>query len=83
MFYTYILLSLSTEKIYIGHTENIERRLIEHNSNKSPFTSKKGPWKLVFKKEFNSRSEAIKFENYLKSLKNKKYILEKYCSISR
>jgi putative endonuclease len=57
--------------------------LSEHNYNKSPFTSKKGPWKLVFKKEFNSRSEAIKFENYLKSLKNKKYILEKYCSISR
>ncbi|MBX7044650.1 MAG: GIY-YIG nuclease family protein [Ignavibacteria bacterium] len=81
MFFTYILISLSTEKIYIGHTENLDRRLEEHNSlnRKSSYTSKRGPWKLIFKKEFETKSEASKFEAYLKSLKNKKYILEKFC----
>lgn len=80
MFYTYILISVSSGNLYIGHTENLERRLEEHNSDKkSTFTSKKGPWKIIFRKEFENRGEAMKFENYLKKLKNKKYILEKYC----
>ncbi|MBS1514686.1 MAG: GIY-YIG nuclease family protein [Bacteroidetes bacterium] len=67
--------------MYIGHTENLDRRLEEHNSlnRKSSYTNKRGPWKLIFKKEFETKSEASKFEAYLKSLKNKKYILEKFC----
>jgi putative endonuclease len=82
MFYAYILVSFSTEKIYIGHTENLERRLEEHNSlgKKSSSTRKRGPWKVIFKKEFENRTDAMKFEKYLKSLKNKKYILEKFCT---
>lgn len=84
MCYTYILISLTTEKLYIGHTENLERRLEEHNSDKKlTYTSKKGPWKMIFKKEFTSRSEAVNFENYLKKLKNRKYVLDNYCDINR
>ncbi len=73
MYYTYILKSIKTEKLYIGHTDNPERRLAEHNNGKSKATRKRGPWELIFNKEFNSKSEATVFELKLKS---KKYILE-------
>jgi putative endonuclease len=76
MYYTYVLQSLSSEKYYIGHTENLERRLYEHNSNQSKSTKYKGPWKLVFKKEFLSRSDAVKFELKLKNTKNKNYLIK-------
>lgn len=73
MYYTYILKSSSTGKIYIGHTDNLETRLKEHNSkDKSPYTSKKGPWKIVWSKEFPDRGGAMNFENNLKRMKNKK-----------
>ena len=76
MYYTYILKSLTTNKLYIGHTGNIERRLFEHNSNQSNSTKGKGPWELIFSKEFKSKSEATKFEMKLKNFKNKNYILK-------
>jgi putative endonuclease len=76
MYYTYILKSIKTGKLYIGHTDNPERRLAEHNNGKSKATCKRGLWELIFKKEFNSKSEATVFELKLKKLKSKKYILE-------
>lgn len=73
MYYTYILKSSSTGKIYIGHTDNLENRLKEHNSKaKSIYTSKKGPWKIVWSKEFPDRGAAMSFENNIKRMKNKK-----------
>ena len=73
MYYTYILKSSSNGKIYIGHTDNLETRLKEHNAKgKSLFTSKKGPWKIVWSKEFPDRGGAMNFENNLKRMKNKK-----------
>jgi putative endonuclease len=76
MYYTYVLQSEKSGKLYIGHTENLERRLKEHNSNQTKSIKNKGPWNLIFKKEFQSRSDAMKFEAKLKSLKNRKYILD-------
>ena len=77
MYYTYILISESTGKLYIGQTNNIQTRLHRHNSNKNFSTQNRGPWKVIFSREFETRSEAMKHEKYLKSLKNKQYILNK------
>jgi len=76
MYYTYILISEKSGRLYIGHTENLDKRLIEHNSGQTKSIKSKGPWSLIFKKEFQSRSDAVKFELKLKSYKNKKYILD-------
>ncbi|HEY5123013.1 MAG TPA: GIY-YIG nuclease family protein [Ignavibacteria bacterium] len=76
MYFTYILKSLSTGKLYIGQTNNLEDRVKRHNSNQNKFTKNKGPWDLVFFREFSTRSESVKFETKLKALKNTNYILE-------
>ena len=75
MYYTYIIQSDSTGKLYIGQTNNIQARLNKHNSDKNIYTKNKGPWSLLFSKEFNTRSEAMVFEKKLKSLKNSNYVL--------
>jgi len=51
---------------YKGYSTNIEKRLNYHNSNKSNFTKNKGPWELIFIKQFELKSEALKFEKMLK-----------------
>ena len=73
---TYIIQSKITGGLYIGQTSDIEDRLYRHNSNQSISTKNKGPWKLIFYKEFLSRSEAIRLERELKSFKNKQRILK-------
>jgi len=77
MYYTYILISETSAKLYIGQTNNLETRIKRHNSNKNFTTKNKGPWKLIFYKAFSSRSEAMQFEKKLKSYKNKQLILDK------
>ena len=78
MFHTYIVQSETNGKLYIGHTENIEQRIADHNSNRSKYTRFKGPWKIIFNKPAISRGEAMKLEYHLKQFKSSKYILEKY-----
>jgi len=53
-------------KLYIGQTNNLEKRLTKHNANKSIYTRNKGPWELIFYKSFGSRKDAVEFERLLK-----------------
>jgi len=70
-FTVYIIESLSTGKRYVGQTNNLQRRLAEHNNpdhNPGKYTSKHaGPWKLIHQEQYSSRSEAMKRERWLKS----------------
>ena len=71
MFWVYILQSLRTNHYYIGQTNNLERRLKDHERGKD-FSSRLGmPWQLVFSKECQTRKEAMALEKYLKSLKSR------------
>ena len=69
MNYVYILQSERNGKYYIGSTNNIERRLLEHNYGKTKSLQHILPVRLVFKQEFGTLLEARKVE--LKSKKNK------------
>ena len=76
MFSIYILYSINYDKYYIGHSDDIDRRLKEHNklSDKS-FTSKFRPWELKAVIHISeSRSDAMKIESYIKSQKRKSFI---------
>ena len=73
-FCTYILFSEKLNKFYIGSTNDIDRRLDDHNRGKSPFTKTGMPWILVYKETFQTRSEALKREKYIKNQKSTIYI---------
>ena len=63
----YLLESISHPgKRYVGVTESLERRLDEHNSGKSPHTSKFKPWNCVVAITFADDAKAEAFEKYLK-----------------
>ena len=56
-------------KFYIGITDDVARRIRQHNSGDSKWTKAKGPWKLVWQSDELSLSEARKLENRLKRQK--------------
>ena len=77
-YYSYIIESQKDLRWYVGHTNNVERRLSEHNAEQNKSTRGKGPWKLVLLREFDSNLEASRFEVKLKRLRNKEYIRNIY-----
>jgi putative endonuclease len=76
MYYLYILYSEKYDMYYVGQTNDLDRRMAEHNTgNKNTFTRKYRPWKLVKSFEVSdSLGRARKVENYIKRLKSRKYI---------
>lgn len=68
MYYVYILQSISRpDQIYIGCTENLERRLGGHNTGNTFHTNKYSPWKILTYTVIENKSKAYEFEEYLKS----------------
>jgi putative endonuclease len=67
MYYVYILFSQSTSKFYVGQTQDLTNRLIEHNSGESKSTSGGRPWTLIWSTQLPSRCEAMKLEKKIKS----------------
>jgi len=69
MYYVYIIKSRKDKKFYTGITNNLERRLKEHNQGKKSTRSTKnrGPFDLVYFEEVDNRLLARKREKYLKS----------------
>ena len=79
-YYTYVLHSPKYDKIYIGYTNNLQRRLYFHNKGIQGWTAKFIPWELVYYEEFNTKAEAMKREKELKSYRGRKYIREEILS---
>ncbi|MEO8087352.1 MAG: GIY-YIG nuclease family protein [Bacteroidota bacterium] len=73
MYYVYVIYSEIVGNYYIGHTNNLNRRIEEHNNRKDRYTSNKGRWKLVYFEEFETRSEAMKREKFFKTGKGREY----------
>lgn len=70
----YVLYSLKYNEIYIGHSRDVEKRLVQHNEGKSNSTKRYIPWHLIHREEFATRSQAMKREKELKSQKGREWI---------
>ena len=79
-YYVYILQSEATGRYYIGHTDDLVRRVRQHNDPdyKGSKTTKRfqGPWQLVYTEEFVTRSDAMIYERQIKSWKSRKRIAQ-------
>ena len=71
-YFVYIL-ECSDESYYTGVTNNIDRRIAEHNSGTiKGYTSKRLPVKLVFSERFLDINDAIRFEKQVKGWRSNK-----------
>jgi putative endonuclease len=75
-YYIYILYSASSHKYYVGQTNDVSRRLFEHNNPvRSTYTSKHLPWELACSFPVGEeRTNALKVEKYIKKQKSRNYI---------
>lgn len=66
MFYVYILKSDKDNNLYTGYTNDLKRRLKEHNSGKSKSTKQRVPFTLIYYEAYKSREDATHREKMLK-----------------
>lgn len=82
-YYVYILSSLKNSYLYIGSTGNLSNRVAFHNQGKVKSTKAYRPWELLEFKTFNTRSEAVKMERFLKTGQQKEILRKKYGHVAK
>lgn len=73
-FYIYVLESMKDSKRYIGFTNNLRRRLEEHDQSKSFATKFRRPFKLIYYEASLYPEDAKRRENYLKTHQGRKFL---------
>ena len=69
MYYVYILQNNISKKYYIGATNDLVRRLHEHNRGQTRSTKRKGSWELIYREEYKIKKETHLREKLIKSFK--------------
>ena len=84
MYFSYIIFSASSDVFYKGSSSNPQQRLWEHNNNLSHYTAGKGPWTLVYIKEFSTKREALIDEKRLKKLNRRsiELLIKEYLTLN-
>ena len=75
MLFVYILESEKDNSFYIGQTDDLQKRLNFHNQGLSKYTSRKTLWRIVYFEKYNTRTEAIQREQFLKKQRNRTFYL--------
>ena len=80
MFCVYVLYSVKIDRLYIGQTQDLKKRLREHREGVSFYTKRASDWRLIHSEEFQTRSETMRREKQLKTYKGREYLRNKYLS---
>ena len=78
MYCVYILKSEKNSDIYIGSTENLEKRFKLHNDGEVRSTKAYRPWIILEFQTCGSRSKAVQLERFLKTGQQKEILKRKY-----
>ena len=72
--YLYIMRSEIKETYYTGISESTSTRVVSHNTSPGGYTQKYRPWKLAYKKQFDTKEQARAAERIIKRWKSKRMI---------
>jgi putative endonuclease len=67
MYFVYILKSLKDQRLYVGYSKEVRRRLEEHNSGKVDATRYRLPLILIYFEAYQNQQDATSREKYYKS----------------
>ncbi len=74
MFYVYILKSLKDDKLYVGYSSDLKRRLKEHEVGKNFSTKYRRPFKLIYYEAYSAEEDAKTREKFFKTGWGRNYI---------
>jgi len=75
-YFVYALRGIKDRKLYVGYSENPERRLKQHNAGETKSLFRRRPLVLIYKEGFKNELEARRRERFLKSGQGRKFLKE-------
>ena len=73
-FHVYVLYSSTCDRLYIGQTNDINSRLLQHRTGNSRYTKRAMDWQLIYQEEQSSRHDARMREAELKSHRGRTFL---------
>jgi putative endonuclease len=84
-YWVYIIQSQSTGRYYCGYSDNVDRRLSQHNDPQYQLTQTtkiwKGPWRVIWTQEYANKSEAVALERKIKKRGIGRYLEDQLAEI--
>ena len=76
-YFVYMLRCISSNKrkSYVGYTKNLKNRINLHNTSKGAKYTKGFKWKIIYKKKFSNKIDAMSYEYKLKRDRKKRDII--------
>jgi len=74
MHYVYLIYSETFDRFYVGHTHDLEDRLVQHNLGKVRSTKPFLPWKIIYTETFEDLIQARKREVYFKTSGGRRFL---------
>ena len=77
-YFVYLIISIKKDKsiTYVGYTNNVDKRLLLHNTSKGAKFTKGRKWSLIYKKNYKTKSLAMKNEYLLKNDRVKRKMIK-------
>ena len=85
MFYVYVIRSRKSGRLYTGSTNDLRKRLKQHNEGKSTWTIHKGQWEIIYYVASLNEEDVRSREKYLKTGMGKRYLknrLKRFLSLT-
>jgi len=78
IYFVYLIISIKNDKsiTYVGYTNNVDKRLLLHNTSKGAKFTKGRKWSLIYKKCYKTKSLAMKNEYLLKNDRVKRKMIK-------
>jgi len=73
-YFVYILQNSINDQLYKGLTNNLQKRLAEHNQGKHKYTSVYRPWEIIYFEEYETFDKARSRELYFKSGSGREFL---------
>lgn len=77
MFYVYVLRSQKDGKLYTGFTDNVRKRIVEHNNGKVFSTKSRLPMYYIYMEICTDEHDARQREKYLKTGMGKRFLKQR------
>ena len=74
MYWIYVLKSTVAAKSYVGHTNDLGRRLEEHSAGRNFYTRRYVPWEMIYTEQYSGVAEAVQREKFLKSTQGRRFL---------
>src|SRR3989338_2453489 len=77
MYYTYVLRSKADNKLYVGFTNDLKKRVLEHNKGTVQATKTRRPMNLIYYEACLDKDKAISREKYFKTGFGRRFLKSK------